>query len=50
MIPSSETKPGDGDALVEAWASIKSFRARDGSDEPPAPGRNGERRMIWLTP
>jgi transposase len=29
--------------LVEAWASLKSFRARDGSDEPPAPGRNGER-------
>ena len=31
--------------LVEAWASIKSFRARDGSDEPPAPGRNGERHF-----
>src|SRR5258706_4215038 len=30
-------------ALVEAWASLKSFRAKDGSDEPPAPGRNGER-------
>ena len=29
--------------LVEAWASMKSFRAKDGSDEPPAPGRNGER-------
>jgi len=29
--------------LVEAWASIKSFRAKDGSDEPPSPGRNGER-------
>ncbi len=29
--------------LVEAWASLKSFRARDGSDEPPGPGRNGER-------
>jgi len=28
--------------LVEAWASLKSFRAKDGSDEPPAPGRNGE--------
>ena len=24
--------------LVEAWASMKSFRAKDGSDEPPAPG------------
>lgn len=29
--------------LVEAFASIKSFRAKDGSDEPPSPGRNGER-------
>ena len=29
--------------LVEAWASMKSFRAKDGSDEPPTPGRNGER-------
>jgi hypothetical protein len=29
--------------LVEAWASLKSFRAKDGWDEPPAPGRNGER-------
>ena len=28
--------------LVEAWASMKSVRARDGSDEPPAPGRNGD--------
>jgi transposase len=31
--------------LVDAWASIKSFRAKDGSDEPPAPGRNGERNF-----
>src|SRR5438552_4725059 len=31
--------------LVEAWASIKSFRAKDGSDEPPGPGRNGERHF-----
>lgn len=29
--------------LVEAWASMKSFRRKDGSDEPPAPGRNGTR-------
>jgi transposase len=28
---------------VQAWASMKSFRAKDGSDEPPDPGRNGER-------
>ena len=32
-------------ALVEAWASLKSFRAKDGSDEPSAPGRNGERHF-----
>ena len=29
--------------LIEAWASIKSFRPKDGSGEPPAPGRNGAR-------
>jgi hypothetical protein len=29
--------------LVEAWASLKSFGAKDGSDEPPSPSRNGER-------
>jgi transposase len=29
--------------LVEAWASMKSFRVKDDSDEPPSPGRNGER-------
>ena len=29
--------------LIEAWASMKSFRRKDGSGEPPAPGRNGER-------
>jgi transposase len=29
--------------LIEAWASMKSFRARDGGDEPPCSGRNGER-------
>ena len=29
--------------LIEAWASMKSFRAKDGSDEDPGPGRNGER-------
>ena len=31
--------------LVEAWASLKSFHAKDGNDEPPAPGRNGERQF-----
>jgi transposase len=29
-------------ALLEAWASPKSFRPKDGSGEPPGPGRNGE--------
>ena len=28
--------------LIEAWASMKSFRPKDGSGEPPAPGRNGK--------
>jgi transposase len=27
---------------VAAWASMKSFRAKDGSDEPPSGGRNSE--------
>jgi len=29
--------------MLKAWASMKSFRAKDGSDEPPTAGRNGER-------
>ena len=29
--------------LIQAWASTKSFRPKDGSGEPPSPGRNGER-------
>ena len=28
--------------LIEAWASMKNFRPKDGSGEPPTPGRNGE--------
>ncbi len=28
--------------LLKAWASMKSFRPKDGSGEPPSPGRNGE--------
>ena len=28
--------------LIEAWASMKSFCPKDGSGDPPAPGRNGE--------
>ena len=29
--------------LIQAWASIKSFRRKDGQDAPPSAGRNGER-------
>src|ERR1700750_2194364 len=39
---SSEHFSVDG-TLIEAWASIKSFRPKDDSGEPPAQGRNGER-------
>ena len=28
--------------MIEAWASMKSVRPKDGSGEPPAPGRNGK--------
>src|SRR3954454_1666737 len=28
---------------ITAWASMKSFKAKDGSGEPPSPGRNSER-------
>ena len=38
---SSEHFSVDG-TMIEAWASMKSFRPKDGSGEPPAPGRNGE--------
>lgn len=41
---SSEHFSVDG-TLIEAWASMKSFRPKDGSGEPPAPGRNGERNF-----
>jgi len=39
---SSEHFSVDG-TLLEAWASLKGFRPRDGSGGPPDPGRNGER-------
>jgi len=39
---SSEHFSVDG-TLREAWASLKSFRPKDGSGDPPGPGRNGER-------
>jgi transposase len=39
---SSEHFSVDG-TLIQAWASLKSFRAKDGGDSPPGPGRNGAR-------
>ncbi len=41
---SSEHFLVDG-TLVDAWASMKSFVPKDGSGEPPVPGRNGERNF-----
>ena len=41
---SSEHFSVDG-TLLEAWASPKSFCPKDGSGEPPGPGRNGERNF-----
>lgn len=41
---SSEHFSVDG-TLIDAWASMKSFRPKDGSGEPPRPGRNGERNF-----
>jgi transposase len=41
---SSEHFSVDG-TLIDAWASMKSFRCKDGSGEPPSPGRNGERNF-----
>jgi transposase len=31
--------------LIEAWASLKSFRRKDGGDDGQGPGRNGERNF-----
>jgi transposase len=31
--------------LIEAWASLKSFRRKDGGDDDQGPGRNGERNF-----
>jgi transposase len=41
---SSEHFSVDG-TLIQAWASLKSFRRKDGGDEPPGPGRNGARNF-----
>jgi transposase len=42
VLLSKEHFSVDG-TLIQAWASMKSFRRKDGSDRPPGPGRNGER-------
>ncbi|MGH7225071.1 MAG: IS5 family transposase, partial [Gemmataceae bacterium] len=42
QLLSSEHFSVDG-TLLDAWASPKSFRPKDGSGNPPDPGRNGER-------
>ena len=42
VLLSDEHFSVDG-TLLQAWASTKSFRPKDGSGEPPNPGRNGER-------
>ena len=39
---SDEHFSADG-RLIQAWASMKSFRPKDGLGDPPGPGRNGER-------
>ena len=41
-LVSSEHFSVDG-TLIQAWASMKSFRRKDGNDQPPSGGRNGER-------
>jgi transposase len=42
QLLSSEPFSVDG-TVLEAWASMKSFCPKDGSGDPPGPGRNGER-------
>src|SRR3981081_1726742 len=41
-LVSSEHFSVDG-TLIQAWSSMKSFRRKDGQDQPPSGGRNGER-------
>jgi transposase len=41
---SSEHFSVDG-TMIQAWASVKSFRPKDGSGEPPAGGKNGARNF-----
>jgi transposase len=42
VLLSAEHFSVDG-TLIQAWASMKSFRRKDGKDQPPSPGRNGTR-------
>jgi transposase len=42
---SSEHFSVDG-TLIQAWASQESFRRQDGEDEPPGPGRTGEKECL----
>jgi hypothetical protein len=42
VLLSDEHFSVDG-TLLQAWASMKSFRPKDGSGDPPSPGRNGGR-------
>lgn len=42
QLLSSDHFSVDG-TLIDAWASMKGFRPKDGSGEPPLGGRNGER-------
>jgi transposase len=44
ILLSGEHFSVDG-TLIQAWASMKSLRRKDGTDEPPGPGRNGERNF-----
>ncbi len=44
QLLSSDHFSVDG-TLLKAWASMKSFRPKDGSGEPPDGGRNGERNF-----
>src|ERR1700735_533214 len=43
-LVSSDHFSVDG-TLIEAWASLKSFRRKDGGDDGHGPGRNGERNF-----
>jgi transposase len=42
FLLSAEHFSVDG-TLIQAWASMKSFRRKEGKDEPPGPGRDGTR-------